>query len=1041
MSFFILYFFLNFNLVKTWYSIETTHFVIYYYDGLENFAQRTAKVLEERTYPAVTSILGNPLDRKTHVVIIDIDDIGNGFALEILDQIFIFAADIYYVPLRGRHPWLEGVITHEFAHIVALRKVKKTSRYFPSFLIQGGLFCAIYKGCSIGNIERKPTLIGGFTFGQVPYSEPSYFTEGIAQLVTQELGYDSLDSYRDMFLRTLLYYGKLYPLNKLWNFEAKTAWEGEIVYNHGFSFLNFIKDRYGWDALRKVMDYSSGFFNFSYESAFEYATSKKMEELEKEWRDWLSERYAEQIKRFEESQGKFRGEIVPLEKQKIGLYKRNIYYVSYPKPYTTGFFVVQDRFLTFYDSPGSKAQRIFFNVDSYALSGTHIAISFSKPTREFLFFGSVPESYFQLSLGRLEYEQKDGVLRVKVKDLKDVAKRASHPAFSPDGKKLLYVKNEIDSRNIFLYDLESGKEERITDFHEGKQFTFPSFSQDGKFIVSAYFNGKTQDIVLIDSTKRNIKDENELTFITQDIYEEREPIFISDNLILFSSDRDGVFNIYATDIVSGDLWKITEEISGALFPSFGSSSGELFYVSFEPEGFRVRKLKPGRENWILVYTPTDYKGKIFPELKNESEEDDFHIVSLDSGEKGSTMSESQSDTENKEEPEKLSDYRGEKVGPLKLSSPLILPIFGLSLSPLLTSTSQNFFIPLDIFGVSLQGESIDRLGRFDLVGAGFLGFRGSWQIATQLSSYHFRSFIPSLFAGSANIKAVPVASGATLNISQAYSIFDFLFGGQILFPVIIGPRRPSFQFLLGSFGEFYSVSAKLSGLVITPFSQEFSARSGRFFGAFSSSFPIPSPLGPFQLFFSLESQAFYTTFEESLKQFEVRELLTSSNYFSQNLLGILGAIYSLPIGFQRNILLGLQFLGGYTFRNVDIFDEFRDAYLGYLQVFFGDKFLQGDFISSFDLWYGYIPLFSGFSFHKFSLGFIFNSFQFRQKNESFDFAFCSDNGFWCSGSVAMFFYGSAFYVYQFVLYSAISRGFQDPLKAPFRIYFGIGLGF
>jgi Periplasmic component of the Tol biopolymer transport system len=76
--------------------------------------------------------------------------------------------------------------------------------------------------------------------------------------------------------------------------------------------------------------------------------------------------------------------------------------------------------------------------------------------------------------------------------LKDISRRASFPSFSPDNKFLVYVKNELDSRNIFVYDIEKGKEYRITKFSSGEQFTFPRFSQDGKFIIASYFDGKNK---------------------------------------------------------------------------------------------------------------------------------------------------------------------------------------------------------------------------------------------------------------------------------------------------------------------------------------------------------------------------------------------------------------------------------------------------------------------------------------------------------------------------------------------------------------------
>ncbi len=1020
------FFVLNFNLVKKWYSIETTHFVLYYYEGLEDFVQRSAQFLEERAYAHVVNTLKNPLDRKTHIVFLDVDDIGNGFAIEIFDQIVVFAADIYYIPLRGRHPWLQDVLTHEFSHIVALRKAKKTSRYIPTIFIIGGLFCGIGKGslCSISLSENQSTLVGGFAFGLPPYSEPAYFTEGIAQLVTQELGYDALDSYRNMILRTLLYHKKIYPLKYLWNFEAKQAWQGEIVYNHGFSFLYFIKENYGWDAILRTIDCASGVLTFSYESCFEKSTGEKFSQLETKWKNWLHTNYQEQISRFEQSQGKLQGKLLKLEKQKGGLYERNIYYVSLPKYYGDGFFVIQDGTLMYYEGD-KKPQKVFGRVNSYAVSGTYIAISFFKPTKKFIFFASIPEEYFQLSLGRIEIEESKDVKqgkKIKIKDLKDVSRRASFPSFSPDNKFLVYVKNELDSRNIFVYDIEKGKEYRITKFSSGEQFTFPRFSQDGKFIIASYFDGKKQDIVLIPfepEIESVIYDKKELIFITQDEFEDRDPQFVSAETVAFSSDRDGVFNIYVKDLKSGETWKITEEISSALFADF-STKGVL-YVSFEPEGFRVRELKAERENWIPIEKSepvlldridfAEHEEEIAPEINSDS-----------------------------------THFQPKRVGILSLSSPLFVPILGLTLTPFLTGSARTFFLPLDIFGLSFELGTFDRLGRAQILGNGFLGVRGSWSLIFQTDLIYFKHFIPSLFFGAANIKAVPLTTSTVLNITQSSNIFDIFGGGRIIFPILYGtaPAVPARALYLeaGAFGEIYSASANISGFFIVPFSQSFRARAINAFIGANSLLSFPSPIGALSLLAVFRSTFFSTTLDVSEKQFDISQTFEIKNYQSARLEGGLRFAYTLPVAFGRNISLILFPSGGYTLQDVEIFDEFRGTSSGYFFVFFGDWYLRLQTASTFDLWYGYVPLFSTFSLNKFSIIAAFDTFRFAQRGEGLEIPprICSGEDFLCSVYGGFLLYGNLFYRYGFVFEMIFARGLQDPLKAPVRIYFGLGFG-
>ncbi len=1016
-------FILSFNLTKDWYVIETTHFNVYYYSEVSDFALRAVNFLEIEVYPKVTQILDMPLDRKVSVVIADIDDVGNGFALEIFDQIFVATADIYFISLRGRYPWLEDVLTHEFTHIVALRKVRKTPYSVPAFGISAGIFCILEPLCKIsGNLRGKSTLMGGIISAYIPYSEPAYFTEGIAQLVTAELGYDSLDSYRNMMIRSLFYHNKLYPLKELGNFYSKTAWEGEIVYNHGFSFLTFIKEKYGWEAIRKAIVHASGMLTFSYESSFEYATGKTLEDLEKEWKEWLLQKYSEQIKKYEEGrENGMVGRVVPLERQTVGLYKPNIYWVSQPRLFKDGFLVIQDGTLMYYPSLSTSSPQKLGGVQSYSVSGTYIAFSYRKSMKKFLLGGQIPQEYLQLAVGYLVEEEKDRKHLLAIKDKKDIVLRASFPAFSPDLSKIVYVKTELDSRNIFIYDMKENKEERLTDFKGGKQFMFPSFSMDGKYVVAAYFDGVKQDIVLIDSQKRNIDSESDLTFITYDIAEDRDPMFISESQILFSSDSDGVFNLYIYDLETGGLFKITEELSGALFPHF--SNGKILYVSFEPEGFRVKELtiadlQPEGEN-------ADYKNGKIPNILTSVQLASYQKTNSVQDERGYYF--------------KVSSPRRARA--LELTSPIFFPEVGVPLIPLLTQSSSNFFLPLDLIGVTVEGVTFDRLGRLELGGRGFIGLQGSAYIQTNISSFHFENFIPILNLGASRYRVIPIIETTEFSVSQAWMIYSLFGAGGVVIPVIYGSPDRSLNLFIGGGGEIYSVSVKIGGFTFIPFSQSLLAKSARILPAGYGIMSFKAPIGTVSIGALIGGTLFYTAIDESIEQFRESLKVTQDRYSAPQVFGKVMLSYTLPVGYDKSAGLATYINGGYTFRDVDTFDEFRDAYLGYLQVFFGEIFLEGGASLLLDLWSGYLPLFRTTALHKVSLFSLFNSFRFAQREEKFWRGLCDQDGFWCSLSLGTQFFASVFYRYNLSIYVVGSRGFQDPLKAPFRLYLGIGIGF
>jgi hypothetical protein len=246
----------------------------------------------------------------------------------------------------------------------------------------------------------------------------------------------------------------------------------------------------------------------------------------------------------------------------------------------------------------------------------------------------------------------------------------------------------------------------------------------------------------------------------------------------------------------------------------------------------------------------------------------------------------------------------------------------------------------------------------------------------------------------------------------------------------------------GAFGEIYSVSSNISGFFIVPFSQSFSARSINAFIGANSSLSFPSPIGGLSLLAAFRSTFFSTSIDASEKQFDISQTVEIRNYQSARLEGGLGLAYTLPIALGQTISLRLFPSGGYTLQDVEIFDEFRGTSPGYFLVFFGDWYLRLQTISTFDLWYGYVPLFSTFSLNKFSILAAFDTFRFAQKKESLGtpVRICSGEGFLCSVYGGFVLYGNLFYRYGFAFQMIFARGLQDPLKAPVRIYFGLGLG-
>jgi hypothetical protein len=102
-----------------WWTIETAHFRIHYYKGLERAAEKVAAVAEgvnERLSAAV----GHELDDVTQIVLSDHTDDANGYA-----DAFPYNAIHLWVtapedlsPLGDYYDWLVELVTHEHTHVI-----------------------------------------------------------------------------------------------------------------------------------------------------------------------------------------------------------------------------------------------------------------------------------------------------------------------------------------------------------------------------------------------------------------------------------------------------------------------------------------------------------------------------------------------------------------------------------------------------------------------------------------------------------------------------------------------------------------------------------------------------------------------------------------------------------------------------------------------------------------------------------------------------------------------------------------------------------
>ncbi|UII28352.1 amidohydrolase family protein [Fulvivirga maritima] len=193
----------------------------------------------------------------------------------------------------------------------------------------------------------------------------------------------------------------------------------------------------------------------------------------------------------------------------------------------------------------------------------------------------------------------------------------THPRFSPDGKKILFVSDRSGGENLWTIDLDSKDTKLIT---KGNTNTYQSadWAPDGKYIVAS--QGKRNlklHIYHIDggSGVSIIDKPEKLKTI--------EPTFSPDGRYIWYSKRENAWQYNASlpqyqlalyDRESGDSQTVTSRYGSAFAPTLSLNGQWLVYgTRYNDEtGLIARDLKTGDEKWLAYPVQRDEQESIAP---------------------------------------------------------------------------------------------------------------------------------------------------------------------------------------------------------------------------------------------------------------------------------------------------------------------------------------------------------------------------------------------------------------------------------------------
>lgn len=311
-----------------------------------------------------------------------------------------------------------------------------------------------------------------------------------------------------------------------------------LMYKEGQSILEFIGERYGSEKILLLME--NLWKSTSFSDVMKQTIGKTYKELDEEWLYYLKKRYYP---------------VLAKEDLPSGITKNLVNEGFNSKP-------------IFYNRNGRRELYFVGNHTGYS-SIFRIDLDEEKPDPELVIQGEKTSEFEALHLMQNRIDiSKNGVMA--------------------------FVSKSGPSDVIHLYDLRQEKLTETLRFENLIVIGSPSWSPDGsKLAVPSVDMGGQSDLFIVDIPSR------ELTRLTNDIYEERDPAWSPDgSVIVFASDRtphgkEGALNLFSYNVATAEIEFVTIGSASSEAPMWSPDGSSLAFTS---------DLDGSRNIWVINMT-------------------------------------------------------------------------------------------------------------------------------------------------------------------------------------------------------------------------------------------------------------------------------------------------------------------------------------------------------------------------------------------------------------------------------------------------------
>lgn len=599
--------------VFEWQFIQTKYFDIYFYGNGYETAKFAATVLES-AYVEVSNELGywvhkripvfiyaSPNDfQQTNIISNIIDDGTGGFTESAKNRIV--------VPFNGSLADFRHVLHHELTHAVVYD------------MLLGNLFTSL--------LSRKRL-----------FDLPLWFAEGYAEYSSRGRWHVGAD----MIVRDATINGYLYPPEMV---------SMGMSYFEGPAMINYIVDNFGEEKLGEIL--ATGKVHITMGKTIKASLGITQEEFWEGFSKEMKRRYWPEISKRMEAKEISRA---LTDHEKDGSY-RNEKPIFSPKGNYLAIFSDRSDYTEIYlisSIDGKTIRRLVKGHRTGDLESLHSylsGIAFSPDGEKIAF---TAKSAGNDALYFLTIKDEDIYLRKRY-DFQSILS----PVWSPDGSKVAFAALRGRYRDLYIYDIETDSTYVLVNdlyddmdphwFPDSKRLVFTSDRShpDNDFIL------KNPDYTPNDSidwwTIYQNRDFGNYSLFTIDIDsreitpvacgpgQNAEPVVSPDGTkICFVSNRNGISNLYITDVDSPRTFAITDILTGAESPTWSPDGKQLAFSSFNKGGqdiYIMKDIQPAGDNGVLE--PTDYvRGKYYSDKplksnaadESESEAADTSLIS------------------------------------------------------------------------------------------------------------------------------------------------------------------------------------------------------------------------------------------------------------------------------------------------------------------------------------------------------------------------------------------------------------------------------